>query len=240
MPKDHSRQGFIPIIILLLAGIVVATGGVLIVRDQFIKKEAGKKAALDEKRIKDQISNPSDLGTEPKANKISNTPAGAIFTYIPKESTSEPSFTINPPSGWKRGDESKFSSDVRVYFETDMDREDLTPPLYYSFPPQITVLFIKSEGVKSLDQAVSARLDALKNQGDSLLSSRSAKINNQDAWIMEFTWKEKSGNVLLHQLEYIFLPKEGFMVMVDGVALDSAWASRRTQIQSSFNTLYFD
>ena len=102
------------------------------------------------------------------------------------------------------------------------------------------MLFIKNEGVKSLDQAVSARLDALKNQGDNLLSSRSAKINNQDAWIMEFTWKEKSGNVLLHQLEYIFLPKEGFMVMVDGVALDSAWANRRTQIQSSFNTLFFE
>ena len=239
MLKDRFQQGFIPIIILLLAGIIVATGGVLVVRQQFVKKEVGKKAALDEKKIKDQINNPSDLGTALKVNKISDTPAGAIFTYTSKESISEPSFTINPPSGWKKGDESKFSSDVRVYFETDPDREDLTPPLYYSFPPQITVLFIKNEGVKSLDQAVSARLDALKNQGDNLLSSRSAKINNQDVWIMEFTWKEKSGNVLLHQLEYIFLPKEGFMVMVDGVALDSAWTSRRTQIQSSFNTLFF-
>lgn len=240
MPKGPSRQGFIPVIILLLAGIIVATGGILVVREQFIKKEVGKKAALDEKRIKNQINNPSDLGATPKVNETSDTSAGAVFTYTPKELTAEPKFTIYPPSGWKMGNKSKFSSDVRAYFETEKDREDLTPPLYYSFPPQITVLYIKNEAAESLDQVVSARLDTFKNQEDNLLSSKSAKINGQNAWIMEFTWKEKSGNVLLHQLEYIFLPKEGFMVMADGVALDSVWASRGMQIQSSLNSISFE
>src|SRR3972149_6533402 len=108
MPKDHSRQGFIPIIVLLLAGIIVATGGILVVREQFIKKDAGKKAALDEKKIKDQLNNPSDLGTTPEVSKPSETPAGAVFTYTPRESTEEPKFTIYPPSGWKKGDTGKF------------------------------------------------------------------------------------------------------------------------------------
>ncbi len=234
MIKYPAQRGFVPLIILLLAGVVVATGGFLVVREQFIKNRA-----LDEDKIQRQIDKPLNLGPEPKVTDISKTSAGVAFTYVPKDPATEPKFTINPPSGWSKGDTGKFTSDVRVYFETERDREDLTPPLFYLFPPQITVLFIKSDEVKTLSQAVEARLDASRKQGDIISSSRSVKINGMDAWALEFTWREKTDNVLLHQLEYIFLPIEGVMVMADGIALDSFWSDRESQIRSSLNSITF-
>src|SRR3990167_7924712 len=54
--------GFIPLIILIIAGIVIAgAGGTYIVRKQFIKKGQSGKAALDEKKIAQQLNNPVEL-----------------------------------------------------------------------------------------------------------------------------------------------------------------------------------
>src|SRR3989344_4770353 len=54
--------GFIPLIILIIAGIVIAgAGGTYIVRKQFVKKGQSGKAALDEKKISEQLKNPVPL-----------------------------------------------------------------------------------------------------------------------------------------------------------------------------------
>src|SRR3990167_5376261 len=93
--------GILPIFILIAIGVVLAgAGGVYVVRKEFIKRGQSGKAALDEKKISQQLKNPIPL----EAPSPEPTPqlAPIQYTYTPEETadseeeSKKPTFTINP------------------------------------------------------------------------------------------------------------------------------------------------
>src|SRR3989344_5936591 len=131
--------GILPIFILIAIGVVIAgAGGVYVVRKQFVKKGASGKAALDEKKISEQLKNPIPFD----AHSPDPTPllAPVQYNYEPEKTpdsekdTQEPGFTINPPSGWSQ----KSSASVRVGFlAPQQDEEPAEPPLVYMYTASI-------------------------------------------------------------------------------------------------------
>src|SRR3989344_1507070 len=158
--------GFIPLIILIIAGIVIAgAGGTYVVRKQFVKKGQSGKAALDEKKISQQLKNPIPL----EAPSPDPTPqlAPSQYQYEPEKTSDsekdgqEPGFTINPPSGWSQ----KSSASVKIGFlAPEQDEEPAEPPLVYMYTASIQIVVKKHPQLATLQQAVDDTIDGYRSE----------------------------------------------------------------------------
>ncbi len=242
MPKNFFRQGFIPIIVLILAGIVIATGGLFVVREQFIKKATSTaKASLDAKKIEKQIKSGEKFSSTDKKENPS-TPANS-FTYQPSTTASgsvslaavEPSFSINPPAGWKQ---ENAGGNIKVIFTSpDKDKEALQPPLTYYNNAQIAVVFIKNDEAESLSLLAEIRRDKARKDGDVIVSEVPVKVNGQDAIAFESKWRDPKSGVWFHQLTYMLIPNKGYALLAQGSAIDSSWGKRVAEIENSLKSI---
>src|SRR3990170_124720 len=131
--------GIIPLFILIAIGVVLAgAGGVYVVRKEFIKRGQSGKAALDEKKITEQLKNPVPL--ESPSPEPTPQLAPVQYKYEPDatsgDQTQQPAFTINPPSGWTQ---ENFATSEAAFFSPDKDKEDAEPPLVYTQPANIQI-----------------------------------------------------------------------------------------------------
>ena len=232
--------GIIPLFILIAIGVVLAgAGGVYVVRKEFIKRGQSGKAALDEKKIQQQLKNPVSL----EAPSPEPTPqlAPTQYTYEPAETSGsedeqEPKFTINPPSGWSQ----KSSADIKVGFVApEQDEEPAEPPLVYQYSASVQVAIRKLPEGATLAQAVDATIDWYKSQSTNvqIISKNAATFAGQEAQSIELLVDYEYG-VKLRVINYIMI-KNGYVVGAAGLALDSAWSKRAGTIQASVNSFRF-
>ena len=233
--------GILPIFILIAIGVVIAgAGGVYVVRKQFVKKGASGKAALDEKKISEQLKNPIPL----EAPSPDPTPllAPVQYNYEPEKTpdsekdTQEPGFTINPPSGWSQ----KSSASVRVGFlAPQQDEEPAEPPLVYMYTASIQIVVKKQPQQATLQQAADATIDGYRaNESNvQVISNSPTSFAGQDAQIIELTAEMTEGH-RIRVINYVMV-KNGYTVGVGGLTLDSAWSKRAGTINASINSFKF-
>ena len=232
--------GIIPLFILIAIGVVLAgAGGVYVVRKEFIKRGQSGKAALDEKKISEQLKNPVEL----EAPSPDPTPqlAPSQYKYEPAESevskeTQEPAFTINPPSGWSQ----KSSDYIKVGFVApEQDEEPAEPPLVYMYGASIQIRINALPEGATLAQVVEATIDGYRDQASNVqgISKTPTTFAGQDSQVIELIAEMTEGHKI-HVTSYVTI-KNGYTVGVGGLALDSAWSKRAGTIKSSINTFSF-
>lgn len=258
MPALKNQAGFIPLIALIIAGIVVASaGGVYVVRKEFIKKGQSGKAALNEEKIKIQLKEGSPLASPTPEPEKQLTPT--VYKYEPQKASSqtssssqnsisevEPGFTINPPSGWQQSSE----PEVDVFFASpNKDEEKAEGNLIYTQPAniQIGIDFMENYDKYSASLSQSKILDEVIASdikqgilGDSKISyinDQRTTLNGQEAHLLEFTSDNQQG-VKEHVFLYVLI-KNKHGVIVSGHAIDSAWSKRAGILKSSIQTFKF-
>lgn len=253
MPAQKSSSGVIIIpLILFTVGVVVLSGGVYIVREQFVKKGSSGKPALDDYAIKRQIKERANLPNTPTPTP---TLAPERYSYYAKEvikinsqgtkeKVKEPGFTINPPEGWLQGSQ----AGVTVIFNApEKDEEAGEPPLTYRQPANIQVSL---DYLENYDQAITPQmttsqvLDKIVAEFKKVSSSSSSNLTyvqekrttfaGQEAHFMEIKAELQHG-IIEHVITYI-LVKNKYGIQVSGHALDSAWGKRVGTLESSLNT----
>ena len=233
--------GFIPLIILIIAGIVIAgAGGTYIVREQVVKKGQSGKAAIDEKKISQKVKNPVPLeapSPEPTAQL-----APSQYQYEPEKTsdsekeTQEPAFTINPPSGWSQ----KSSDYIKVGFVApEQDEEPAEPPLVYMYGASIQIRINTLPEGATLAQVVESTIDGYRDQASNVqvISNTPTTFAGQDSQVLELIAELTEGHKI-HVTNYVTV-KNGYTVGVGGLTLDSAWSKRAGTIQTSINSFRF-
>ena len=233
--------GFIPIIILIIAGIIIAgAGGTYIVRKQFVKKGQSGKAALDEKKISEQLKNPIPLEAPSPDPTLQLAPSQ--YQYEPEKTSDsekdgqEPGFTINPPSGWSQ----KSSASVKIGFlAPQQDEEPAEPPLVYMYTASIQIVVNKHPQLATLQQAADATIDGYKKDESNVqvISNSPTSFAGQDARVIELTAELTEGHKI-RVINYVIV-KNGYTVGVGGIALDSAWSKRSGTLNASINSFKF-
>ena len=230
--------GIIPLIILIIAGIVIAgAGGTYIVRKQFIKKGQSGKAALDEKKISKQLNNPVEL--ESPSPEPTPQLAPIQYKYEPEvtsgDQTQQPGFTINPPSGWTQ---ENFGTSEAAFFSPDKDKEDAEPPLVYTQPANIQInleeipagstLLDAEEGIIKYVQA--------RTTNYQVIAKGETTFANQDGRFYEFNANTEYS--VEHVIIYYTI-KNNYLVQASGHALDSAWSNRAGVLKASIGSFRF-
>ncbi len=225
--RNFFRRGAFPLILLLFVGVVVAVGGVYIVREQFLKEGKSGKTAYNESKIKEQIENPQkmpEITKEPKGEL-----AAGPFVY---EEGVVPSFSIIPPAGWE-----KFSpggSTLAQFKSPEEDRVDQEDDLYVKSSPQITVAAQNMPGrtleeiIPSVRKAIPAKYDKV-----SVVAERKTTYAGQDAYYFEVDLSSKG--VTVHSVDYYFF-SNGHLVHTGGTALKEFWGEREPAISGSLAT----
>src|SRR3990167_3906203 len=233
--------GIIPLFILIAIGVVLAgAGGVYVVRKEFVKRGQSGKAALDEKKISEQLKNPIPLEAPSPDPALQLAPSQ--YQYEPEKTSDsekdgqEPGFTINPPSGWSQ----KSSASVKIGFlAPQQDEEPAEPPLVYMYTASIQTVVNKHPQLATLQQAADATIDGYKKNESNVqvISNSPTSFAGQDAQIIELTAEMTEGHKI-RVINYVMV-KNGYTVGVGGIALDSAWSKRAGTIKSSINTFSF-
>lgn len=242
--------GIIPLFILIAIGVVLAgAGGVYVVRKEFIKRGQSGKAALDEKKIAEQLKNPAPL--ESPSPEPTPQLAPVQYKYEPAESQNSteaqaPVFTINPPAGWSKEEKQR-----GVMFKSpEDDEEDLEPPLIWYQPANIQVIVdfldnydtFKQQGYsesKMLDTVVNVDLKQklYGSRNPVYLTDQRTTFAGQEAHLLEMKVRLDNG-VSERAMTYVMI-KNKHAVLVSGHALDSAWSKRAATLKSSLSTFRF-
>lgn len=233
--------GIIPLFILIAIGVVLAgAGGTYIVRKEFIKRGQSGKAALDEKKITEQLKNPVPLeapSPEPKPQL-----APSQYQYEPEKTsaseikTQEPGFTINPPSGWSQ----KSSDYIKIGFVApEQDEEPAEPPLVYMYGASIQIRINKLPEGATLAQVAEATIDGYRNQASNIqvISNTPTTLAGQDSRVIELIAEMTEGHKV-RVMNYVIV-KNGYTVGVGGLALDSAWSKRAGTLNASISSFRF-
>ena len=233
--------GIIPLFILIAIGVVLAgAGGVYVVRKEFIKRGQSGKAALDEKKISEQLKNPIPLEAPSPDPTLQLAPSQ--YQYEPEKTSDsekdgqEPGFTINPPSGWSQ----KSSASVKIGFlAPEQDEEPAEPPLVYMYTASIQIVVKKQPQQATLQQAADATIDGYRaNESNvQVISNSPTSFAGQDAQIIELTAEMTEGH-RIRVINYVMV-KNGYTVGVGGLTLDSAWSKRAGTINASINSFKF-
>ena len=230
--------GIIPLFILITIGVVLAgAGGVYVVRKEFIKKGQSGKAALDEKKISQQLKNPVEL--ESPSPEPTHQLAPVQYKYEPEKTsggqTQQPGFTINPPSGWTQED---FGNSEAAFFSPDKDKEDAEPPLVYTQPANIQINLEEIPEGSSLLEAEEGIVEYVQAQTKSyqIIAKGETTFANQAGRFYEFT--ADTENTVEHIIIYYTI-KNNYLVQVSGHALDSAWSKRASVLKASIGSFKF-
>jgi len=240
MSARKLSLGFIPLIILVAVGIIIAgAGGVYIVRNQFVKTGKSGKAALDEKKIQQQIENPTPLPT------LTPTPTPQLapesFTYQPPvtqgQTTAEPNFTIKPPAGWNKVSSQSTSGGV-IFEAPTKDKAEGEDGLVVSANPIINIQISKASSAGNLDnlgQYLKGKAEA-DYEKVTFLSETTTTFAGQEARFFEsILFKQGVG---IHSIDYALI-KNGYALIVTGAALNSAWDKHESAIKASLNSFAF-
>jgi len=240
MSAQKLSLGFIPLIILIAVGIIIAgAGGAYIVRNQFVKTGKSGKAALDEKKIQQQIENPTSLPT------LTPTPTSELapqsYTYQPPvnqgQTANEPGFTIKPPAGWNQVS-SQPTSGGFLFEGPTKDKTEGEDGLVVSASPTITIQISKVPSAGNLDnlgQYLKEKAEA-DYEKVTFISETATTFANQEARFFEsILFKQGVG---IHSIDYALI-KNGYALIVTGAALDSAWDKHEAIIKTSLNTFAF-
>ncbi|HLD03238.1 MAG TPA: hypothetical protein VJC17_00530 [Candidatus Dojkabacteria bacterium] len=230
--------GFIPLIILIIAGIVIAgAGGTYIVRKQFIKKGQSGKAALDEKKISQQLKNPVEL--ESPSPEPTPQLAPVQYNYEPEKPSAgqnqQPRFAINPPSGWTQ---ENFGASKAAFFSPDKDKEDAEPPLVYTQPANIQINLEEVPAGSTLLDAEKGIIEYVQSRAKfhQVISKGETSFANQDGRFYEFT--AETEYTVEHVILYYTI-KNNYLVQASGHALDSAWGKRVGVLKASIGSFKF-
>ena len=230
--------GFIPLIILIIAGIVLAgAGGTYIVRKEFIKRGQSGKAALDEKKISQQLNNPVEL--ESPSPEPTPQLAPVQYNYEPKKTSAgqnqQPRFAINPPSGWNQ---ENFGTSEAAFFSPDKDKEEAEPPLVYTQPANIQINLEEIPEGSTLADAEKGIIEYIQARAKfhQVISKGETSFANQDGRFYEFT--AKTDYTVEHVILYYTI-KNNYLVQASGHALDSAWNKRIGVLKASINSFRF-
>lgn len=222
-----SRAGVIPLFVLLLIGVVVAVGGVFVVREQFLKEGKSGKTTYDEVRIKEQVKNPQKLP------EVAEEPKGELAAGPYTSTTSQmPSFSIIPPAGW--GKFSPGGSTLVQFKSSEEDRVDQEDDLFVKSSPQITVAAQSMPGrtleeiIPSVRKAVPAKYDKV-----SVVAERKTTYAGRDAYYFEVDLSSKG--VTVRSVDY-YLFSNDYLVHVGGTALKEFWSKREPEIAGSLAT----
>lgn len=234
-----SKPGIIPLFILIAFGIVFLAGGAYVVRNEFLKISPGKKATIDEAKVKQQINKPKELPTPilKASPSFSKTPITYKSSEDPKAS-SKPAFTITAPPNW--GKTSHEGTDAVVVFEApDKDTEDSRDQLNYFLYPNIQVSITPVLSSAYFDGIIQNHLTTYfeGNAGVQIITQGKTVLNGQEAYYIEANFTTNKGG---HNrvAEYV-LTKNDYKIVVAGVALDSKWTQRAEEIKASLGTFKF-
>ena len=230
--------GIIPLFILIAIGVVLAgAGGVYVVRKEFIKRGQSGKAALDEKKISEQLKNPVEL--ESPSPEPTPQLAPAQYNYEPEKTSAgqnqQPRFAINPPSGWNQ---ENFGTSEATFFSPDKDKEDAEPPLVYTQPANIQINLEEIPEGSTLLDAEEGILEYVQSQAKihQVISKGETTFANQAGRFYEFT--ADTENTVEHIIIYYTI-KNNYLVQVSGHALDSAWSKRAGVLKASIGSFKF-
>lgn len=242
MPILKDQRGVFPLFVLVAIGIAVLVGGGYIIREQFVKTGQSGKSALDDKKIQEQIKNPQTLPSlTPKASAEKT--YGQTVTYKPSAKPvsdgsdaviKEPSFSINPPSGWSRSGVS--DSAIKVKFESpEADEDKGENDLLATSNAKIQVSMIRGNGQGNLESLVNLVLKTTESDFESITVNSKTKTTfaGQDAYRMEVTGFRKG--VAFNSISYAFI-KDNYGILAYGGALKSAWDKRAPDINNSLNS----
>lgn len=248
MPTSINQKGVIPFFVLALIGIAVLAGGTYLIRSDFIKTGKSGKAEVDQEKVKKQIDNPQplpSLSPSPEAQ----TQYGA-FKYTPSSSPSssagtqpndtqdtEPSFTIYPPSGWSKSNQSDPVIKV-VFLAPEEDEVAAGEDLKAINKAKVTVIMAKGNGSGTLESFVDYFINSTKASWESTQVNSKSKTTfvGLPAYKLEMDVFKKG--VSFRTLSYVFI-KGKYGIVVYGGALESAWNKRASEIQNSINSFKF-
>ena len=230
--------GIIPLFILIAIGVVLAgAGGVYVVRKEFIKRGQSGKAALDEKKIAQQLNNPVEL--ESPSPEPTPQLAPAQYNYEPEKTSAgqnqQPRFAINPPSGWNQ---ENFGTSEATFFSPDKDKEDAEPPLVYTQPANIQINLEEIPEGSTLLDAEEGILEYVQSQAKihQVISKGETTFANQAGRFYEFT---AGTEYTVEHIIIYYTIKNNYLVQVSGHALDSAWSKRVGVLKASMGSFKF-
>lgn len=235
-----NQKGVFPLFLLIAIGVAVLVGGSYIVREQFLKTGKSGKTAFDNKKTQEQINNPKtlpSLSPEPSGEKT----YGQSVTYRPSskpksnqsgEVIKEPSFSINPPSGWEKVNPSLEGMKIQ-FRHPEEDKEKMEDGLFVKSHAQVSVYMEKA--TYTLNQLTSSlKAETQKNYDTvNIISQQKTTFAGQEAYIAETELTKKGAT--LHTLDYYFI-KDGFTIHIAGTTLGSVWGKRSLEIKSAINS----
>lgn len=239
MPNLKNRPGIIPLFLLIAFGIVFLAGGFYIVRNEFLKTSPGKKAVIDEAKVKDQFNNPQQLSspTLKASPAFQKTPITYNSSEDPKAS-SKPAFTITAPSNW--GKTSYGGPGETVVFEApSRDIEESKDQLNYFLYPNIQINITPVLSSAYFDGIIQTHLATYfeGNASTQIITKEKTTLNGQEAYYIEANvTTDKGGHNRM--AEYI-LSKNDYKIVVAGIALESKWSQRVGEIKASLGTFKF-
>jgi len=238
VPKENSQRGIIPLVLIFIVIGVVAIGSA---GYSFIKKanviSSQKRVTTNNKQFSQPSVTDTTQGnyTSPNSQiELSN----EIFKYEPQTSD-EPNFTINPPSGWTREDFG--SAEERIAFASP--KEDVVSIGGGKTASRKADIIVQVEKMKdyhdgTLEEISQYYESQLYNEiNPVLVKSEKTTINEEAAWALEVMYTRPEG-VVMHEIYYYFA-KNRHWVIISGDALSGAWEKRAPQIQSSLNSFKF-
>lgn len=230
--------GIIPLFILIAIGVVLAgAGGVYVVRKEFIKRGQSGKAALDEKKISQQLKNPVEL--ESPSPEPTPQLAPVQYNYEPEKTSAgqnqQPRFAINPPSGWNQ---ENFGTSKAAFFSPDKDKEEAEPPLIFTQPANIQINLEEIPAGSTLLDAEEGLIEYVQARAKNyqVIAKGETTFANQEGRFYEFTAE------IEYSIEHVILYytiKNNYLVQVSGHALDSAWSKRVGVLKASINSFKF-
>ena len=230
--------GIIPLFILIAIGVVLAgAGGVYVVRKEFIKRGQSGKAALDEKKISQQLKNPVEL--ESPSPEPTPQLAPVQYNYEPEKPSAgqnqQPRFAINPPSGWTQ---ENFGASKAAFFSPDKDKEDAEPPLVYTQPANIQINLEEIPAGSTLLDAEEGIIKYVQARTTSyqVIAKGETTFANQDGRFYEFNADTEYS--VEHVIIYYTI-KNNYLVQASGHALDSAWSNRAGVLKASIGSFRF-
>lgn len=245
MPKFlknlFSEKGLIPLFFLAMIGVAALVGGVYIIREQYVRTNKAGRAELDTDKIR------KELYTERTPLPSIGTPRSTlkqegVFKYTPSKPAAnpedtEPSFSINPPSGWERSSQQDEVTKV-VFLAPEEDEVVAGDELKATNKAKLQVNIVKGKGATTLESLVDYYISSSKPDWETLTVNSKTKttLSGQPAYRLEIEAFKKG--VTFSTLSYV-LVKGKYGIVTYGGALKSAWAQRQPQINSSLNSFKF-
>lgn len=226
MPDFNHQKGFIPLIPLIVAGIIITAGGSYAVKNGILAINKGE-VSLDLSKISNQQQSSPNSSNNESGTKSQPNQSSLIDKPNEEEVYDAPIFNIKPPLGWIKHEK----DNIITLTAPDKDKEKVGNKTA-NLSPKIEIYITKQN--TTLDNFVKATKSL--SEDAEYLSEKRLLLNGHEAHSLEI--RNIKEGIKMHSVSYL-LVKDGFEFHVKGGTFDSAWDKRKDTILGSMSSFRF-